>query len=405
MTEDSKQLVVGFCYDDTLDSSDGVAQYVKTVGAWLAEQGHRVIYLVGASKTKSWAGGEVYSVSKNLKVSWGGNRLSTPIAAKKELVKKILRENQLDVLHVQVPYSPLMAQRVIKIVDPSVAVVGTFHVFPGNQRAVVGSKLLKLVYGKSLKRFDSFLSVSSVAQSYAKDVFGVTSLVIPNVVDLKKLSAKRTVTKVSSGHIVFLGRLVERKGARQLLKAFLILHKKYPEVRLTLAGSGPQEAKLQKFVDKNNLGSAVDFPGFINEADKASLLASADIACFPSLYGESFGIVLIEAMAAGAGVVLGGDNPGYRSVLAQQPTMLVNPNDTEAFVRRFDLLLTDKDLVQQIHTWQDEHIRQFNVTVVGPRLVDIYRRAIANKTQTRHNKDAPQNVILQGPQPTRTLEK
>lgn len=389
MTEGSKKLVVGFCYDDTLDSSDGVAQYVKTVGAWLTLQGHRVIYLVGASKTKSWAGGEVYSVSKNLKVSWAGNRLSMPILAKKNLIKRILKENQLDVLHVQVPYSPLMAQKIINKINPSVAVVGTFHIFPANSLSVFGSKLLKIVYGKSLKRFDTYLSVSSAAQSYAKEVFGVTSLVIPNAVNLKKLSdglsAGKIRAKSSAGHIVFLGRLVERKGVKQLLEAFLALHKNYPQVRLTIAGDGPQKTKLEKFVGKNNLSSVVDFPGFVSESDKPRLLASADIACFPSLYGESFGIVLIEAMAAGAGVVLGGDNPGYQSVLGQQPALLVNPIDTDEFARRLDQFLTNKNLVQQIHAWQNEHIKQFDIATVGPKLVDIYRRVIANKTQSRHN--------------------
>ncbi|MBI2588615.1 glycosyltransferase family 4 protein [Candidatus Saccharibacteria bacterium] len=385
MTEGLKKLVVGFLYDDTLDSSDGVAQYVKTIGAWLSEQGHRVIYLVGDTKTKNWAGGEVYSLSKNLKLSWGGNRLSMPILARKNLIRKILKQNQLDILHVQVPYSPFMAQKIINRIDPSVAVVSTFHVFPASSLSVFGSKLLKIVYGKSLKRFDRHLSVSAAAQSYTKEVFSISSSVIPNVVDLKKMSAGKTTAKPSAQQIVFLGRLVKRKGAKQLLEAFLILHSRMPEVLLTIAGDGPKRSSLERFVRKNKLREFVKFLGFIDEKSKASLLVGADIACFPSLYGESFGIVLIEAMAAGSGAVLGGDNPGYRSVLGQQPVLLVNPANTDEFARRLEKLLINRKLLWQIHNWQDEHIRQFDIATVGPKLVDIYNQAIANKTQGRHN--------------------
>ncbi len=78
----------------------------------------------------------------------------------------------------------------------------------------------------------------------------------------------------------------------------------------------------QNYVEQNNLRSSVKFLGFVNERDKPELLASAAIACFPSLGGESFGIVLIEAMAAGASVVLGGNNPGYTSVLGDRPESL-----------------------------------------------------------------------------------
>src|SRR4051812_32795340 len=121
---------IGFVFDDTLDSYDGVAQYVKTLGTWLSSQGHEVRYLVGQTKMIQWSGGKVYSLSKNQKVIFNGNRLSIPIAASSRKIKKVLAEENFDILHVQVPYSPFMAQKVIKSAGENTAIIGTFHVAP-----------------------------------------------------------------------------------------------------------------------------------------------------------------------------------------------------------------------------------------------------------------------------------
>lgn len=385
MAEVSRALAVGFLYDDTLDSSDGVAHQVKTIGSWLSSRGHKVIYLVGETKIREWSGGKVYSLAKNQKVIFNGNRLSIPGLASATRIKEVMQAERLDVLHVQMPYSPLMAMRVINRADRRTAVVGTFHVFPSGLASRWGSRFLRLMYGRSLARFTTVMSVSLAAQKFAKLAFGINSEVLPNVVNIQKLQSGKTPIRLGYPRIVFLGRLVDRKGAAQLLEAFLILHSRLPEVRLTIAGEGPQKTKLERFVRKNNLTGFVDFPGFINEQDKAPLLSSADIACFPSLYGESFGIVLLEAMAAGAGVVLGGDNPGYRSVLGGKPVLLVDPKKTDEFAQRLQKLITDKDLAKDLQQWQDRHVRQYDVGVVCRRLIDIYSQAIANNAASRHN--------------------
>jgi phosphatidylinositol alpha-mannosyltransferase len=182
-----------------------------------------------------------------------------------------------------------------------------------------------------------------------------------------------------------LGRLVRRKGCLELLKAFGLLTSLVPEVRLTIAGDGPQRASLERYAREHGLGEKVEFSGFIKEADKPELLAGADIACFPSLYGESFGIVLIEAMAAGSGVVIGGDNPGYRSVLGEHEILLIDPTDSQSFASRLAELLQDKVLAARLHKWQSGQIKKYDVATVGPKLESVYRQAIAKRAETRHN--------------------
>ncbi|KKU19809.1 MAG: Phosphatidyl-myo-inositol alpha-mannosyltransferase [Candidatus Saccharibacteria bacterium GW2011_GWA2_46_10] len=381
----SGKLDVALLYDDSLDTTDGVAQYVKTIGTWLSQNGHRVTYLVGESNLNSWSGGKVYSLSKNLKVRWSGNRLSMALLPRLKTIKRLFKEQNFDVVHVQFPYSPFMAQLVISAIGPQTALVGTVHVYPAHRLASAGSKLLKTIYGKSLHRLDDLLSVSSAAQAYAQSAFKKQSKILPNTIDLA--SYKKATSKLGNKtkHIVFLGRLVRRKGPLQLLKAFALLSQDDSRVHLTIAGDGPLRSKLEKFVKAHGLENKVSFLGFINEADKPRLLAEAQVACFPSLYGESFGIVLIEAMAAGSGVVLGGYNQGYRSVLGARSELLINPKDTKNFAKRLQLLLEDEDLAKQLHEWQSQEIAKYDVSTVGPRLLDIYRQAIAKRTKKRHN--------------------
>jgi len=385
MRKPHEKLSIAFLFDDTLDSNDGVAQYVKALGAWLSSQGHEVSYLAGQTKLRSWAGGRVYSLARNFPVSFNSNRLSVPLPASGRRIDKLLAARHLDILHVQVPHSPLMSQKVINRSSPDTAVIGTFHILPASRLAIFGSRALRLAYFTGLRRFDTVLSVSLPAARFAKQFFGLDSEVVPNVVDLKRFVPSSAQKQVPQTDILFLGRLVPRKGCQELLEAFRLLHKRHPRVKLTVAGDGPERSELEKFVAKNNLGGSVSFMGYIEESDKAGLLAGAKIACFPSLHGESFGIVLLEAMAAGSGVVLGGNNPGYRSVLAEQPELLVDPSDSAAFARRLELLLKDPDLRNRLHAWQMRHVRQYDVGKVGPKVLQAYRLAIAKRREMRDN--------------------
>lgn len=379
MKSPNPKLSVAFLYDDSLDrSSNGVTQYVRQLGSWLSEQGHQVTYLVGETTMKSWRGGQVISLSKNIKVSFNGNHLTIPLSSRASHIKQTLAQHKFDVVHVQVPYSPLMASRVIKRLPDSTAVIGTFHILPVGALAKLGSRLLSITLRRSLRRFDKIVSVSRPAKEFARNVYGIKSSIVPNVVEIASFNGAKP-TKKNGKTIVYLGRLDKRKGCRQLIEAFEVLHQRLPDARLVIGGKGPESKKLRKLVSRHGLASNVEFAGFIAEEDKASFLANGDIACFPSLAGESFGIVLIEAMAAGAGVVLGGDNPGYRSVLGDQPQLLIDPYDKKQFAKRLELLLTDRRLAGELNEWQSKQVKQYDVAVVGRKLEVAYTQAVAKR--------------------------
>ncbi len=384
MKNPGEKLSVGLLFDDTLDSNDGVAQQVKRLGEYLIKNGHRVVYLCGQSTLQDWAGGKVYSLSRNLRVRFNGNRLSTPILSRKKLIKKVLEKEKLDVIHVQMPYSLLMAQRVIKLAHKNSAIIATFHILPSGWLSKAGTRLLRIIQLRSLKKIDSFISVSASAAKFSRKTMGVESVVIPNMVDISKFKSGKN-TPSEPGKIVFLGRLVRRKGCEQLIRAFAGLAKDDSGASLVIAGDGPDRLKLESLVRYLKIAHRVSFLGFINDEDKPELLASAEIACFPSLYGESFGIVLIEAMAAGSGVILAGNNPGYRCVIGEQPDLLVDPTDSVGFTRKLRVLRNNAALRQRMHQWQTSHVRQYDVNVVGKQVEDVYFQTIAKRSKTIDN--------------------
>jgi phosphatidylinositol alpha-mannosyltransferase len=379
----NKKLKIGFVFDDTLDSHDGVAQYVKNLGAWMSSQGHEVVYLVGETKMVEWAGGKVYSLSKNKKVSFNGNQARIPLIASRRRIKRVLAKEQLDILHVQVPYSPFMAQKVINAANENTAVVGTFHVAPADTLTDLGGHILRIMYGNSLKKFDEMLSVSSAAASYASSAFHLQSRVLPNVVNVELYS--KAYTKKKSRDILFFGRLMPRKGPHEMLQAFNVLQQHNKKVRLSIAGAGPLEKELKSLAEKLEISDKVEFLGFIEETEKPKLLAESKIVCFPSTGGESFGIVLIEAMAAGAEVVIGGDNIGYRTVLGKKPELLFNPKNPLSFAAKLSELLESKKVRQQLHEWEQNEVKQYDVKVVGKSLEKTYQSLIAKRRDSRHN--------------------
>jgi phosphatidylinositol alpha-mannosyltransferase len=269
---------------------------------------------------------------------------------------------------------------------PETAVVGTFHIVPKSQIARQSSRGLALYEHKLLKRFQTVISVSPAAQTFARQVYGLTCIVEPNVIDLIPY---RQVPGKSAGNqivtIVFLGRLVERKGCEYLLRAIVEL-KDRPQLkpfRVLIGGRGPLEPRLKRFAWDHGLNKLVEFNGFIDEADKPEFLAQADLAIFPSTAGESFGIVLLEAMAAAPGVVLAGDNEGYASVMQPHIEQLFAPRQSQLLAEKIAYYIQNKSARQAAHRWQTRHVEQFDVNVVGPRIIDLYNQALRHRRDVR----------------------
>ena len=137
-------------------------------------------------------------------------------------------------------------------------------------------------------------------------------------------------------------------------------------------------AELEELAAQLGIIDRVTFPGFVAEADKAALLSSADILALPSTGGESFGISVVEALAASTGVVIAGDNPGYRTVMNGLEGQLVIPTDHNQFAEllaRWCWALQDDEYRQEVIAAQHLAAARFDVEVVGQAIESVYRRA------------------------------
>jgi len=367
---------IAIVFDDSLDRPDGVQQYIKTIGRWLQSQGHSVDYLVGESDDSLNPDLSIHSLSKNFGVSGNQNILTLPLPANKTVIWKLLRDENYDVLHVQMPYNPLLSGRVIMEAPEDLRIVGTFHIVGASKLESYGSKALSLAQQKSLKKFDQIVSVSSAAQEFSRKYFGLDTTVIPNALDTSKFRNGKKLKKFDDGveNVLFINRLVKRKGCEYLIDAIHWLDNRnmFDNRRLIVCGKGPLAKDLEMKAKHYGLSEKVTFEGFIAEEVKADYLASADLAVYPSTGGESFGIVLVEAMASGT-LALGGDNPGYKTVLGDRPELLVDPTDTEVFAHRIDSLLKDKASTKKLTDWQTEEVKKYDVQTVGEQLIKLYK--------------------------------
>ena len=361
-------MIIGFVLDDTYDSSDGVQQYIKLLGKWLEQNGHEVHFLVGQSSSNQK---NVHSLAKNIKVSFNKNKMSIPIWSSKKDILSVLNKVNFDILHIQMPYSPILAARIINSASKDSRIIGTFHIAPHGKLEAVSAWFLARILHNSIRKFDKIISVSSIAKEFAEKTFEVDSVVIPNAIDFVRYSNNKN-KKIYD--VVFLGRLVARKGCMNLLQAVDILVNKHgiTDVNVAIMGAGPELNRLEEYVSYNKLGSNVSFLGFVDEKKKQQILNSCKIAVFPATGGESFGIVLLEAMASGA-TVLAGNNPGYSSVLGSLSESLFDARNSKILAEKIKLFLTNTKSRSALNRDQQKLVKNFDINVVGNAILKVYK--------------------------------
>lgn len=377
-------LRVALVYDDSLDQIGGVTQYVLCLARALRRRGQVVSILAGGTDTSHVDESPVLGLARNIRVSFNGSVHSMPLLSTSRRLRTATRNAQFDVVHVQVPYSPLMAGRIIARLPPETALVGTFHVATDRLSPRIGARFLSTVTRRSLRRFDAFMSVSACAADFARGTYGIhDSAVIPNMIDTQRPNRQDSapLPRSKAISIAYLGALVPRKGPDRLLAAFRVLLDACPSSTLVVAGEGPMRSRLERRATSLKLGSSVRFLGAVSDLEKTHVLANADIACFPSRFGESFGIVLLEAIAAGAGVVLAGQNPGYRELLATSPQSLCETDAVHLGERLVEFARSPR-LREIVRREQVALLPRYDADTVSDEILHVYCEALQTRRPT-----------------------
>lgn len=318
----------------------GVTQHVIHLQREFSGLGHDVRIIAPSSDRQLERHMEdVYRVGRVTRVRANGSiariTLSFRLARR---VRDILRNEKFDVVHAHEPLMPALPPTILKYSDA--LNIGTFHAHRGSYYGYFyGRPVLKRVFGN----LDGRIAVSRAAKKFVQQYFQARYTIIPNGVDYDRFIKAEPIDELCDGrpNILFVGRPEKRKGLGYLIRAYPTIKNAFPEARILVAGAGDwQRDRYRAYAEAHGL-SDILFLGWQSDEVMPSLYKSARIFCSPATGGESFGIVLLEAMAAGVPVVAS-DIEGYRDVVSNgKQGLLVPPRNEEALAEAICKLLQD----------------------------------------------------------------
>jgi len=351
----------------------GVNDHVHHLYQELRERGHTVRIVTASHGLQPSQDGDVIRIGKGISVPSNGSMGNITVSPRfNSQVRTLLDAERFDLLHFHEPFVPFLS---LVLLDQSRSVnVATFHAYAGWSLAYQFGRRVLGHYGR---RLHGRIAVSAAARHFADRYFPGDYKVIPNGVDISRFEAAEPIERWRDGirNIFFVGRLENRKGVMDLLKAYRLLRKAGCECRLLLAGAGPLEKQVRRYLLTRRTGG-VELLGRISDTEKARLFATADVFVAPATGRESFGIVLLEAMAAGKPIVAS-DIHGYRSVVRRgEQGLLVPPQNPRALAGALARLLSDDALRERMGASGRERVRQFSWESVTAKVEAYYEFVI-----------------------------
>ena len=281
---------------------------------------------------------------------------------------RALRDEAFDVVHLHEPLAP--GPTMTTLLFRNAPIIGTFH-RAGDSRAYTA---LKPVAAWMARRLDLRCAVSKDALATARRALGGEYELVFNGIEVERF-AKATPTPSVGPTILFVGRHEERKGLAVLLAALDALP---PDVRVWVGGTGPQTEALRAAYAGD---PRIEWLGRLTEAEVASRMRGADVFCAPSLHGESFGVVLLEAMAAGA-VVVASALEGYGNVATDGvDALLTPPGDADALGRALARALDDSRLRADLLATAELRAQEFSMVRLAELYMDRYARLGAERVR------------------------
>jgi phosphatidylinositol alpha-mannosyltransferase len=347
----------------------GVNEHVRFTYDAMREMGHDAWIITSKYGRERESEGRVIRLGTGWAAPANGSvgRVTLGLRFKRQ-AREVLETHRFDILHFHEPFVPFLSPTVL---DQSRTVnVATFHAFGGFSPSYwIGKRFAS----RLADRLHGRIAVSGAARHFINRYFPGDYTIIPNGVDLERFSTAQPFEQLRDGtlNILFVGRLEQRKGLIDLLKAYNRLRKRKIDARLLVIGAGPKLREYRRFVGLRGIRD-VEFLGRVSDEDKVRYFASADIFCAPNTGQESFGIVLLEAMAAGVPIVAS-DIHGFKRVVERNVQgLLVEPRNARALAAALYSLANDPDLRHEMGEAGRARAPEFSWDRVTQRIVDFY---------------------------------
>jgi phosphatidylinositol alpha-mannosyltransferase len=349
----------------------GVTQHVVHLQREFTRMGHDVRIIAPSSDRQIERHMDnVYRVGRVTRIPANGSiaRITLSFRLARRL-RDILRTERFDVVHAHEPLMPALPPTILKYSDA--LNIGTFHAHRGSYYGYFyGRPVLRRVFAN----LDGRIAVSRAAKKFVQQYFQARYTIIPNGVDYEQFAAARPLPELNDGrpNILFVGRPEKRKGLGYLIRAYPAIKNAFPEARIIVAGAGDWSRDRYHLYAENHGMRDIVFLGWQPEDTLPRLYRSAQVFCSPATGGESFGIVLLEAMAAGVPIVAS-DIEGYRDVVSDgKQGLLVPPCDENQLADAICRLLQDGNLLSEMSAAGQVWAQHFAWPSVAERILYFY---------------------------------
>ena len=374
----------------------GVTEHIRHLDGEFRALGHETRIIAPSSAPEDTLASNVIKVNgeiTSLRFNGSMARISLWPSISQD-VGEILAGENFDIVHIHEPEVPLLS--LMALVRSQAVTVGTFHAFM--QTEGLATYAYPLLMLPVLERLDGRIFVSKPLQDKVAAYFTGETRVIPNGIHYASYSSPdiQPIPEFSDGrpNILFVGRMDERKGFRHLLRAYPHIKHKFPEARLLVVGAyQPDEVvSFMRYARRYRLDD-IQFIGKVSQEDLPRYYRTATIFTAPSTGSESFGIILLEAMAAGVSIVAS-DIAGYRSVLTQSKEgLLIEPENELAIAQAVTGLLDNPQLRTSMAAKGQYTAQQYDWKVVAPRILEYYGELIQARADQK-GQHKPKGLAL-----------
>ena len=364
----SRKLNIGLVSPYGWDAPGGVQVHIRDLAHLLIREGHRVSVLAPVEDEDALRDEFVVPAGRPIPIPYNGavaRVLFGPVAASR--VRQWISQNDFDLLHIHEPAIPSLGLLACSLSDGPM--VGTFHV--AAERIRIAFAIVPIVE-PIIERLRARIAVSEVARSTLLTHVDTDAVVIPNGIDLASFADASPRLEWQLGKTIgFIGRFAEkRKGLSLLFEAVPAIVARHPDLRILIAGPGESEEALE-WIDPS-LHSRITFLGMLSDEEKRQFFKSVDLYIAPNTGGESFGIILAEAMATGA-AILASDLPAFRFVLDDgRWGRHFRTGDSMDLARKASELLDEPKILEEMAAKSHTGAERFDWPVVGRQILDVY---------------------------------